>query len=359
MKAIIHVGMNKTGSSSIQHTFARLKSDRFHYVNWPAPNHSELFLLLFEDEDRLEAFHGFASRGETRADLLARRAVALSALQDELAAAPAPIVVFSGELISKSGYKNATRRLHEFFSNYCSDIKVIGYVRPPISFLTSAFQQKLKGGISHFDLHRVWPDYKEGFEKIDRVFGRENVSLKKFDPQSFAESDVVADFGHVIGIEPADVQRVNESLSLEAVALLFVQRRFGRGFIKGFHKAPRANWEFVEVLRGIGTTRFGLAAALVDPVLQANAADLAWMEARLGESLSDGPPSTGRLIGSEDELVALALENAGAVEKLLQGQPSLPGGDGALTRLVAGLEALYDLCVKDAVQSLGIKERQN
>ena len=55
------------------------------------------------------------------------------------------------------------------------NITVIAYVRPPVSFMASAFQQAVRVEGRTDRRSRFWPGYRERFEKLDTVFGRENV----------------------------------------------------------------------------------------------------------------------------------------------------------------------------------------
>lgn len=72
-------------------------------------------------------------------------------------------------------------------------------------------------------LERRSVEYRACFEKIDDVFGRANVVLRKFDPQTFPSGCVVRDFCARLGtgFPTKCIIRDNESLPLEVVALLY------------------------------------------------------------------------------------------------------------------------------------------
>ena len=60
MRVILHVGMHKTGSSSIQrHLHGTELGHGVSFARWSEPNHSTLVWLLFQDEERLGDYHGF------------------------------------------------------------------------------------------------------------------------------------------------------------------------------------------------------------------------------------------------------------------------------------------------------------
>lgn len=306
MPLIIHAGMNKTGSSSIQ---AFLKSNdlgSLEYLKWHSANHSALFALLFHEP--VEEYHSFQGRGDTREKLLGERKRWASQLAEQLQARPDRTAVMSAEDIS-GPYPEAVVRMRDFFGRFTSDIKVYAYVRSPISFMQSAFQQRVAGGGNdRLNPASLWPGYRARFEKLDNAFGRENVTLRKFAPETLSGGDVVLDFCELLGIAPTryDPVRDNRSLSLEATALLFTQRKLGEGFVRGYPGAHESNNRFIDALRTVGDRKLVFAPKLVNPVVARNRADIDWMEARLGEPVLDVPQEGGEGIESEADLMSIA-----------------------------------------------------
>lgn len=346
MKIIIHVGMHKTGSSSIQHTFARLQHPDLEYIDWgDSGNHSALFVLLFEDADKLAEYHGFKARGpEFARTLPALREDWSARVSQQLATAGDKTVVFSAEAISLPGFKSALPRLHDFFSGWAENVSAIGYARPPGDFMASAFQQHLKGGnIPELSRGGASPDYRARFEKIDRVFGRDTVSLREFSSERLLGGDVVQDFAHGIGVGPlaeGQIIRSNESLSREAVALLYVQRKLGQGFVAGFDLAHAANVVFIDQLAMIGTRKFAFSPRMLAPVLERQRGDIAWMEERLGHPFSESGAAHPDAIDSLDDLVDIALGQFDAVQDLLGAEAV--DGPATTKSLVRALEQLRE-----------------
>lgn len=343
MRAIIHPGMHKTGTSSIQDTFKKADLGHIHYLDWRAANHSGMFALLFREP--VEEYHAFKGNGVSRDQLLAERAEWRRRLLDQLQSGEFDSVMISAEDISSSDTESV-ERLAETIAPYCSDVQVIAYVRTPAGFMQSAFQQRVKGGgLNRLGPASLWPNYRSRFEKLDQVFGRENVKLKKFAPDRLVDGDVVRDLASELGIEikDADIVRSNESISLEALALLFAQRRLGEGFVSGFPGAQRSNARFVAAISTLGSGRLRFSPRLVDPVIARNRADLDWMEQRLGESLDDGRDADDPLaISSEDDLLRIAEENREKLDRLLIGIIRSKGQDPQ-AGLVRNLELLRKL----------------
>jgi hypothetical protein len=343
--------MHKTGTSSIQDTYFRFQDPGFEYVDWNSGNHSGLFVLLFQDVAKLANYHGFAARGpEFIRDLPRLRAEWRKRLEEQIAAADGKTLLFSAEAISGPEFSQANHRLAAFFRDRCDRSDVIGYARPPAGFMASAFQQYLKGGEIG---KKPFPHYRARFEKIDAAFGRDNVTIRAFSRDRLIGGDVVRDFAETAGIAmpPEDrIVRSNESLSLEATALLYVQRKLGAGFVKGFEGAHQANNKFIASLAAIGTGKLAFSDAMMAPMLEDIAEDIAWMEARIGHPFSEVSASSPDAISSLDDLVDIALQNYDKVLDFLGENAAKEAGAATLENLVNALDALRERSYQDVVE---------
>lgn len=321
MELLIHPGMPKTGSSSIQKTLLSRPPD-----NWfvPARNSGNMgrdLILLFED--RPWEAPTFKIQGWSKEEIISQKEDRSEELKRQLSSAASAGLdtVFTAERLFNVT-EEVIARLRDFYAEFGYSARVVGYVRKPVSFMQSAFQQNVK--TDHPGLlepKNLFPQYCRGFQKFDTVFGRENVKLKLFDPGSLIGADVVADFYHElgVGIAPEDTIRVNESLSLEACALLFAQRTLGRGFAKGFRGAGKANADFVDALSSIGSRRLEFSRSFVEPMIEQYNDDLRWIERRLGVDILDLPrDDEPGMIGSADDLIQEALSKTQDVECLIQ-----------------------------------------
>ncbi|WP_161487656.1 hypothetical protein, partial [Sulfitobacter sp. HI0021] len=255
------------------------------------------------------------------------------------------------------------QRMHDFFAEFSHDITVIGYSRPPSDFITSAYQQNLKikkvSSVSRNDkspqLEAVleMPRYRARFEKIDRIFGRDAVRLREFSRESLFGSDVVQDFAHEISVAPLaedQILRTNESLSLEAVALLYLHRKLSGGFVSGFKRAAEANMAFISRLATIGRRKFAFSPQMLAPILEKERDDIAWMEERLGHPFSEAGTAHPDAIGSLDDLTVIALKQYDTVQELL-GKQATSGGQATTETLVHALERLRENCYLEVLNS--------
>jgi hypothetical protein len=304
MKAILHMGMPKTGSSSIQDSIWQRKGRDFYYLDWTIASHNPLLMLLFEDGP-------FAAKQPEARDEWRARTTAT------LASKPADTVIFSAERLFNVN-REVKERARDFFAAHCNEIQVVGYLRPPVSFLQSAFQQNLKTGPANLRLGQSWPHYQRKIQDMDDLFGRDNVTLRKFDRASLQDGDVVRDFCQLVGmpIDEEQIARSNESMSLEAAALLFMYRRLTGGD-QGMSQ-NRHERDFVAKLSSIKGGKLRFSEELVGPVLERFGADVDWIEERLGQPLRDaGVPEGEGIVRNEADLVRMATANIDSIKDLI------------------------------------------
>lgn len=213
-----------------------------------------------------------------------------------------------------------------------------------MSFATSIYQQALKGQIKpEFRFDNRMPNYRARLQRYDDLYGRDRVSLRKFHPASLYRGDVVLDFAKQVSFDlaPDKIVRSNESLSREAAAFLYVQRRFGRGFAAGFQEALRQNMNFISLLSRVGGTKLTFATALMEPLLFARRKDIEWAEARLGESLTEDMKDDPAAIRSEDDFIETAMDQRSALHEVTEGRYPLLSAEtpGALAAILDDIYA--------------------
>ncbi|MAP95332.1 MAG: hypothetical protein CMK07_10315 [Ponticaulis sp.] len=319
MKAIVHAGMDKTGSSSIQRTLHTLNMPNHLYAPWKTAHHDTLLPLLFREDP--ENFPLFKVEGRTRKELVAERDLWRDKLKEAISTSDKSEIIFSAEMLSSGGNEEIVQGLAEFLKETCSETKTVMYVRSPVSFMQSSFQQKIKTGrISELNVDRLWPNYRKTISVLDKHFGQENTHIFKFDPASFPDQNVVKDFGQRLGIRIPDkkIVRVNDGLSLEGVALAFLQRKFGSGVHTGFAGARLRNKQFTDALNEIGEGRVVFSEDLTRPVLEKHKDMLDWLEKRVGEPMTETPKEGDVVISEERDLIRLARRNARPLNELLE-----------------------------------------
>lgn len=338
--AFLHIGGPKTGSTAIQKALMGRKFADHHYIGVSSANHSPLLSLLFA-RDPAKSAPFFRRQGWDRAEMDRQKADWRAGLEQELAGTGKD-PVFSAEIFCAPIFDKASLiDLRAFLQRYVSRIQVIGYVRSPVSHLQSAFQQRLKGDRPvSLDLAPV--HYRKRFEKFEQVFGRENVQLAHYDRTTLEGGDVVLDFASRAGIELEGYERVetNTTLSLQAISVLYAQKKLGKRFTSypGFDRDTIA---FLQALGGLGDDRLRFGARLLEPVLDKGRADSDWIEERLGVTIVDAPDEGDGVISCEQDLLDVADRTFARLGEVLIGE-IIGGAEGpvAVARLAEALRGV-------------------
>lgn len=273
---ILHVGMPKTGTSSIQESlYFGLEDPRFRLVNLGHPNGSLFIEPIFRD--RPEGFWLHRTKGlsperlrRMRTRLEARLRGALRKVRDASATA-----VISAESLWWHS-EGELDRLREFLASEGFQPQVLAYVRPPRSYLESFFQQALRfNGTAFRPARRAgepWvlpvPNLAARLGQLESAFGRDRLTIRAFRRSSLEEGCVVRDFCRTLGIDlaPASIERVNESLSGDAVRMLHCYNRFAR------HESPasfHAVLMLLDTLSAVGGPPFRLHPDVTAPIADA------------------------------------------------------------------------------------------
>lgn len=238
-KAILHIGTEKTGTSTLQ-TFLsrnreRLNANGFHYPRFAgAINHTRLGAYAAADE----------VRDDLRIDIGVTDAEALAAFRsrldaeaaEEVAAHPGRTFVFSNEHCSSRLTTPAEiARLRDFLARHFDEVTVTVYLRRQDMVAVSLYSTLLKFGGDRREIlpdPSLRPDYWDYGSLLARwaqAFGRGAVVPCIFDRAGLAGGSVVADFverwGLGGGLEP--VANANESLQPAAQEVL---RRLNTAF---------------------------------------------------------------------------------------------------------------------------------
>lgn len=241
---VIHIGLHKTGSSSIQNTLhknrAILKSEfNINYYDKQA-NHGTLLTLFSKN---LAYYRPLKIWGITdEAGINTFKSDLKADLSLTLKKNTSPVFVISGEGLSLLE-EAEIHALQSFLAPSFDEFQIYAYVRDPMSHANSVGQQAIKGGMTFADIQRntfgpknpddhpkitkpgsVYPYFRTRIAPYQKAFGEENVKVLNFSALRERKEDVVLHFmQEALGIKtlPQDfeVMRVNESLASDAVYL--------------------------------------------------------------------------------------------------------------------------------------------
>ena len=306
-KLILHAGMHKTGSTAIQHWLRRAKLADAHFFKWRNANHSDLFVLLFEDDP--QDHPAFARPGYTRERALQDREAEKQKIRRQIDSAGKDVFVFSAERVSAAS-DAAVEAMRDFFAEFFPDIQVYAYVRKPSGFMTSMFQQHLKTGRIKLSFAELWPNYRRRLRRFDRIFGPENVHLRSYDALVARGTEIVGDFAQWTGLATAAPHNIvlNWSMSATGMALLYFYRKHVEPDLT---PAKRARYDRYLLYAGqtIPGEKFHIALEASAQDSEKVAKDLAWINERMGVAFDDGavPRAGVEVFSSEDDILRYAM----------------------------------------------------
>jgi hypothetical protein len=303
----LHIGMHKTGSSSVQHNLAVIQNPE----GWRLlsvggrPNMGPALFAMFNGEPH--TYSWFTRNGDTPGEVAANGALWLDQLRTAITEFEEGSIIISAEALPDFSVEDILA-LNEFLGPLFDEIYVIGYVRPPVAYKISRFQEYTKHRPTAFDFTKIRLNYRHKFKKFDAIFGRSNVVLRKFDPASFNGQCLVADFCQQIGIEfpkNTPIRRVNESMSREACGMLYAYRKFGPSIGAG-KNVIRENLRLMKPFLAMRGSKFSVSRLILNEAIEHERKDIAWMEKRLGVSLDEVINEDDSAITSEDDLLTIS-----------------------------------------------------
>ncbi|NDY96292.1 hypothetical protein [Wenzhouxiangella limi] len=218
-KVILHIGMHKTGSTSIQEALKDYDDGKTFYAPFQEANHSAAIRSAFSK--RPEDFHSWRKLGLDRSEVLSRRNQYRSQLVSDLKRKDRDQLIISGEdigLLEEAG----KHELVELLNRHAKIIQVVCYIRAPMEFAASYLQQQIKTGRKSLP-ELIKTDYKKRLTFFKEHLPTDQIIVKSFNRQTLQRGCVVSDFCRTCGIDSTQVpkSRLNESLSAPALKLLY------------------------------------------------------------------------------------------------------------------------------------------
>ena len=226
----IHIGTQKTGSSSIQHFLTNNRSLlKKHNIIYPDFNEVT--------SSYLASFFGFGSKQElinfNKTQNKEQQNIFVDERMTKIADKGYDIII-SAEAFSSVWFPNVKDRLNEiktFFKD--KNVKIICYLRRQDYYLESSYNQVVKAGyfsgtiqeyinrrkdLGNCDLYSLISLYS-------KVFGKSNILVKTFEPKIQSEEKIFKDLLEIIGISEFNEFKlpkikVNRSFSKEMIELI-------------------------------------------------------------------------------------------------------------------------------------------
>lgn len=235
-EVILHVGLHKTGTTSIQNTLFEevnnklLEKKDYLYPKSLFSNHSVPIYSAFCDYP--EKYHINFKKGYNLAEIKGINERNLVRLKTEITEREQSKLIISGEDISLLSIDNLNA-LKKYVKSITSNdvmIKVIIYVRNPISWSASSIQQYIKGGATYQNSIKSIKNtlknlFKNRIDKFVQVFGKNYLNVYSFEEAVAHKYGLVGHFLSKLGFNNNEIckfniKRANESISLIAGDIL-------------------------------------------------------------------------------------------------------------------------------------------
>jgi hypothetical protein len=272
MKAVVHVGMPKTGTTSIQEWLlanaGALAQAGIAYDPMPVPGlpqvTSQLEIGFCQFERCGELIPDDATRANYQLDQPGRQAELARQYEEVFAAAVArarqagchTFAISSEHLGAWCWKPHHAQALDGWLAQFFAERRYVIYIRRQEDWLLSLYSQHVKNGGTETLQEFIAAYGKTHFLLKARVFaeavGRENLMLRLMDRDAMKDGDLYADFAETLGVDASDFARPdvqNPSLSMQTAEFLRLMNGYFRPRVDNnsrrnplFHGVP----EFLE-----------------------------------------------------------------------------------------------------------------
>ncbi len=230
--AIVHIGLNKTGSTTLQRWLqvnrAALRERGVWFDDLPPHGGPELstamgWSIFAASENPLwqpGPWQAQAYRIDDRADLDARVATFLDRVEASLPQADGLYVTSSEHIGTALRKPEQIARLHGWFAARFETVRYVVYIRDQADWVASAYVQAIRSGAAMGLDDFIAKQGRNDYHALARLWwetaGPDALIVRRLDPAALVQGDLIADFAAQLGVSPDGLQRPerqNESMT--------------------------------------------------------------------------------------------------------------------------------------------------
>ena len=213
-EVILHIGLHKTGSTSIQKALKGYNKDGVKSIGFEEENHSIPMYTIFS-ENRYD-YHIWSNENYCRDDIENKKSDYLKILSSECINDKIKTLIISGEDLSVLN-NSEVKILADYLREKNVKTTIICYVRDPLSWIASNSQERVKAG---WPLIKIDQIFKRSIQNYMQYFGRENIQIYDFHKSIKLTGSIVSHFSEILSIDIKEPLRENESLNAVQFALM-------------------------------------------------------------------------------------------------------------------------------------------
>ncbi len=237
MDCVLHIGLEKTGTTSIQHCLAKNRNQlKSQGILYPAClgefGHVKLAAYAADEEKICDIRTGLGIKSPKEV-LRFRQNVCLQ-LEREMTQGKYTTLLLSNEnLSSRLHGKSEIRRLEQLVRFFCNKVTVYVYLRRQSDMYNSAVSTAISSNCSmdanvmtlpdfNSDAFQFRYNYWDLLQRWEAVFGRENIVVRLYEKEMLYNDNVVDDFFHTVQLDFVCETRTYSNKSMHKEKLLFL-----------------------------------------------------------------------------------------------------------------------------------------
>lgn len=274
---IIHIGMPKTASTSLQDYFYNNIEPNYKYPDIGTPYISDKLFSLFSENP--SEYHANYLKNLSIDEIAFENQKFHEFLVNDINASNKEFYILSSEDFFHMN-SIEVQKIWKFTNMHFDTSKIIGYVRNPTTFIPSAFQELCKfHGLQSLETFHFYHRYKN-FQNFDDIFGRDSVILLDYE-MAFNKNLILENLCSASGLKCTGSlkKQNNQSSSKEFIAIMFANN-CESGFLKSNEYQSFVRWLDL-ISKKFGSNPMQFSNEFYKKIYEENIDDIQWIESRL------------------------------------------------------------------------------